>query len=204
MNKKFICINTNLKLLKSYIMIAPEEERFAKNANILAQAIHESLTKLYNSGHKTIDPTIVQMAAALISAFDKHYLIQGFIQNSHDKCWLYIKDKNEEFFLKNSSEIFKYLPMDRVNLFVDLFTTRDKNGIFIISDDLKDEIWGLLQAMVKIAIKYIHRMRSPKCIIQNNVQNNTYDAQFFDEVDLEKHAKSWNINLEFPTSKLNI
>jgi len=47
-------------------------------------------------------------------------------------------------------------------------------------------------------------MRSPKCIIQNNVQNNTYDAQFFDEVDLEKHAKSWNINLEFPTSKLNI
>jgi hypothetical protein len=185
-------------------MIALEEERFAKNANILAQAIHESLTKLYNSGHKTIDPTMVKMASALISAFDKHYLIQGFIENSHDKCWLYIKDKNEEFFLKNSSEIFKYLPMDRVNLFVDLFTTRDKNGIFVISDDLKDEIWGLLQAMVKIAIKYIHRMRSPKCIIQNNVKNNTYDAQFFDEVDLEKHAKIWNINLEFPTTKVNI
>jgi hypothetical protein len=184
--------------------IAPEEDRFAMNTNILAQAIQESITKLYNTGYRTIDPSMIQMAAAVISAFDKHYLIKGFIENSHDKCWVYIKDKNEEFFLKNSSEIFKYLPMDRVNLFMDLFTTCDENGVCVISDDLKDEIWGLLQAMVKISIKYIHKMRVPKCSIINNVPTNTYNRKFFDEVELEKHAKSWNINLEFPNTNLKI
>ena len=184
--------------------MAPEEERFAVNTNILAQAIQESITKLYDTGYRTIDPGMVQMAVAVISTFDKHYLIKGFIKNSHNTCWVYIKDKNQEFFLKNSSEIFKYLPMDRVNLFMDLFTTCDENGVCVISDDLKDEIWGLLQAMVKISIKYIHKMRVPKCSIINNVPTNTYNRKFFDEVELEKHAKSWNINLEFPTAKLNI
>jgi len=184
--------------------MAPEEERFAVNTNILAQAIQESITKLYDTGYRTIDPGMVQMAVAVISTFDKHYLIKGFIKNSHNTCWVYIKDKNQEFFLKNSSEIFKYLPMDRVNLFMDLFTTCDENGICVISDDLKDEIWGLLQAMVKISIKYIHKMRVPKCSINNNVLTNTYETNFFDEVDLESHAKYWNINLEFPTNNLNI
>ena len=59
--------------------VAPEEERFAKNATIMAQAVHESVQKLYNAGYKTIDPTLVALAVTVITAFDKHYLIQGKI-----------------------------------------------------------------------------------------------------------------------------
>ena len=181
--------------------IAPEEVRFSKNATILANALYESIETLYNAGYQTINPSLIQMAATMISSFDKHYLIQGFIENSHIKCWDLIKVKNEEFILKNSGEIFKYLPMNKVNLFVDLFTTKDQNGNFVISDDLKEEIWTILQAMVKISIKYVHKMRTPQCVIINNNIENIYTSSFFDDIDLNKHCKVWNITIEFPHKK---
>lgn len=69
----------------------PEEERFAKNTVIMIEAVHDSILKLYNAGYKTVDPTIVKLAASVITAFDKEFLIQGFIENSHEKCWDAIK-----------------------------------------------------------------------------------------------------------------
>jgi hypothetical protein len=91
--------------------------------------------------------------------------------------------------------------MNKVNLFVDLFTTKDQNGNFVISDDLKDEIWTILQAMVKISIKYVHKMRTPQCVIINNNIENIYTSSFFDDIDLNKHCKVWNITIEFPHKK---
>ena len=177
---------------------APEEERFSKNTIIMAQAIHESVQKLYHGGYKTIDPTIVALAITVISSFDKHYLIQGFIENSHDKCWDSIKARNEIFFVDNASDIFKYLPMDKVNLFKDLFLTKDSTGKCVISQSFKDQLWELFDAMVKISIKYIHRGRDPYSYSGSQGVVNTYGSQFFDEVDLNYHSRVWNVKLEFP------
>lgn len=178
--------------------VAPEEERFAKNATIMAQAVHESVQKLYNAGYKTIDPTLVALAVTVITAFDKHYLIQGFIENSHEKCWDSIKTRNELFFVKNASEIFKYLPMDKVNLFKDLFLTKDSQDNSVVSQSLKNQLWDLFDAMIKISIKYIHKNRSPYSYPTSNEMVNTYGAQFFEEVDLNHHAGVWGVKLEFP------
>jgi hypothetical protein len=180
--------------------IAPEEERFAKNTIIMAQAVHESIQRLYNAGYKTVDPNIVALAVTVISAFDKHYLIQGFIENSHDKCWDGIRGRNEIFFVENASDIFKYLPMDKVNLFKDLFLTRDPNGNSVISKSLKDQLWDLFDAMIKISIKYIHRGRNPYSYSTPQGTINTYGSMFFDEVDVHHHASVWGVKLEFPTN----
>jgi len=180
--------------------VAPEEERFAKNATIMAQAVHESIVKLYNSGYKTIDPTLVALAVTVISSFDKHYLIQGFIVNSHERCWDSIKRRDEIYFVENASDIFKYLPMDKVNLFKDLFQTKDSQGHCVISQSLKDQLWDLFDAMIKIAIKYIHKNRSPYSYSTPTGMVNTYGAQFFEEVDLNHHASVWRVKLEFPTN----
>ena len=178
--------------------VAPEEERFAKNTTIMAQAIHESVQKLYNAGYKTIDPPLVAFAATVISAFDKHFLIQGFIENSHTKCWDCIKKRDEIFFVENASEIFQYLPIDKVNLFKDLFLTRDAKGNSVVSLSLKNQLWDLFDAMVKISIKYVHKNRTPYSYQTNDGVFNTYGASFFDEVDLNRHASVWGIKLEFP------
>ena len=61
------------------------------------------------------------MIAAAIGAFNKKFLIEGFIENSHAKCWDNIKIRNEQFFSENSGDIFKYLPIHRVNLFKVIF-----------------------------------------------------------------------------------
>lgn len=180
--------------------VAPEEERFAKNTTIMAQAVHESVQKLYNGGYKTVDPGMVAFAVTVISAFDKHFLIQGFIENSHEKCWDSIKGRNEIFFIENASDIFKYLPMDKVNLFKDLFLTKDPQGNSVISQSLKNQLWDLFDAMIKISIKYIHKHRSPYSYQTDTGIVNAYAASFFDEVDLNRHAGVWGVKLEFPTN----
>lgn len=178
--------------------IAPEEERFSRNATIMAQAVHESITKLYNAGYKTVDPGIVLFAVTIISSFDKHYLIQGFIEGSHETCWDGIKRRDEVFFVENAGNIFKYLPMDKVNLFKDLFTTKDMNGNSVISQPFKDQLWDLLDAMVKISIKYVHKNRNPYSIQTNEGIVNGYSTSFFNQVDVGKHANIWGVKLDFP------
>lgn len=179
--------------------IAPEEERFAKNTTIMAQAVQECVQKLYNAGYKTADPATISLVVSMISAFNKHYLIQGFIQNSHQTCWDKIKERKEIFFVENAGDIFANLPMDKVNLFKDLFTTKDAKGVSVIAQSVKDQIWQLFDSMVKISIKYIHKNRSPYSYQTSDGQVvNTYGASFFDEVDIKYHAKIWEVKLEFP------
>lgn len=203
----------------------PEEERFSMNTVIMAQAVHESITRLFNAGYKTVNPTIVAFAIGVIQTFDKHYLIQGFIENCHPPpeswgknisnpttvCWDNIKQRDETFFVNNASNIFKYLPMDKVNLFKDLFTTVDTNGKCVISQSLKDQIWDLFDSMIKISIKYIHKNRGPYSIKTNPTLGGNsginpttdgimdyYSAEFFQEVNLEHHAYMWSVQLDFP------
>lgn len=177
-------MNTGLK---------PEEERFSETAVQLSKAVHHNVNNLYNMGHKTVDPSLVLVVSNVIGLFDKHTLIQGFITNSHSKCWDKIKERNEQFFIENASDIFKYLPAGEVNLFKDLFTTKDKNGKDVIDQDTKDQIWKLFDAMIKISIKYVHKHRSP---CSKNVDK-FYERNFFDEVDIIEHSTKWNIKLEF-------
>ncbi len=178
--------------------IAPEEERFSKNTTIMAQAIHECVTKLYNAGYKNVDPGIVAIAVTIISAFDRHYLIQGFIENSHENCWDNIKARKEEFFVDNASEVFRYLPMDKVNLFKDLFQTKDSRGNSVVPNSLKDQLWDLFDAMVKICIKYIHKNRSPYSYRSDDKLIKAYNASFFDEVNITRHSEIWDVTLDFP------
>lgn len=178
--------------------IPPEEERFALATTQLANAVYESVLHLNKLGYPTADPMLVQIVSCTIAIFDKHYLISGFIENSHHKCWDGIKRKDEQYFADNAGDIFKYLPSDKVNLFKDLFTTKDNNGKSVICQQTKDDVWELFTKMVKISIKYIHKYRSPVAISNNNgIITNKYEKSFHDEVNLAYHAKIWGVTLEF-------
>jgi len=180
------------------MLCVPEEERFAKNATIMAQAIHEGVKRLYDSGYQTVNPQLIMMAAGIISSFNKHFLIQGFIENSHASCWDKIKECDEQFFVEHATDIFQYLPMDKVNLFKDLFLTRDSSGISVVSQSLKDQIWDLFHAMIKISIKYVHKGRNPYSYNKDNGIVKTYGSSFFEEVDLDHHVQIWGVQLDFP------
>lgn len=175
-----------------------EKERFSITTCQLAEAIHYNVSILYEKGYKTIDPNLVLIVSEVIKQFDKDYLIKGFIENSHKSCWDNIKSKKEDFFVENANDIFKYLPAGEVNLFKDLFLTKDDDGNSVIDQQLKDQIWKLFEVMIKISIKYIHKNRSPFAITDKNGELfHKYETDFFNEIDLVKHAATWDIKLEF-------
>jgi hypothetical protein len=178
----------------SATQLPPEEERFAKNAAIMAEAVYESVLILYNAGYKTVDPGMIKLVTAVISGFDKHFLIKGFIENSHEKCWDNIRNRSEVFFVEQAADIFKYLPVDKVNLFKDLFTTVDNSGHSVVSQNLKDQLWDLFDVMVKISIKYVHKNRKP----YNDGVKNLYREEFFKDVNIPYHSNAWEVQLEFP------
>jgi hypothetical protein len=177
------------------MQLVPEEERFYKNICVMGEAIHECVSKLYGKGYKTVDPQIILLALEVMSVFDKNFLIRGFIENSHSKCWNYIQKRDEVYFVQNSADIFKYLPMDKINLFKDLFLTKDETGASVVPQALKDQIWSILDAMVKISIKYVHKNRKPS--INPKGEKVYLDPCFFNDLDLEWHAKNWGVLLVF-------
>lgn len=179
-------------------VLPPEEERFSITTGQLADLIHESVSQLCNSGYKTVDPQLIQMVSQIIQCYDKKYLIEGFIENSHRLCWNSIHKRDEEFFVKNAGTIFQYLPMDKVDLFKDLFHTKDQNGNSVIQQNLKDQLWRLFEVMVKISIKYVHKNRMPYSINNGKETISKYSVQFFEDVDINHHAALWKIALEFP------
>ena len=164
----------------------PEEERFKSNAIVMTKALQTGLQKLKHDGYD-VDLTVVTFAAALIGGFQPHALITGFISKSHVKCWDKIKERDETFFVENVASIFEHLPMDSVNLFKDLYLTKDKMGQNVISQKLKNEIWSLFDAMIKISIKYIHKHRE--------MVDGRYTKSFFDDVNLPHHIQNWQCKL---------
>ncbi len=175
----------------------PEEERFFDTTVQLSKAIHYNITNIYNLGYKTIDPNTILLLSKGIEFFDKHQLIMGFITNSHSMCWEKIKERDEKFFVENANDIFQYIPSGEINLFKDLFTTTDVNGVNIIDQDVKNQIWRLFDQMIKVSIKYIHRHRAPYSQKGNDSIECFYDRSFFDDVDIVKHSKMWAVDLVF-------
>lgn len=176
----------------------PEEVRFSTTTTQLAGLIYESVCKIRDLGYKTVDPQLVDMISKLIPVYDKKELIEGFITNSHVACWDSISKRDEEFFIKNAGEIFKYLPMDKVDLFKDLFQTKDSNGNNVIGEDLKNKLWRLFDSMVKISIKYVHKGRVPYSLDNGKEIISKYGLPFYEDVNITHHATLWKVTLEFP------
>jgi hypothetical protein len=85
-------------------------------------------------------------------------------------------------------------------LFCDLFCLRTADGKSVISEELKDQIWGLMMAMVKIAIKYVHENRGPTASGSATGAINSYKyPNFVEELTcLVEHAAKWGVKLDFP------
>jgi len=165
------------------IQLPPEETRFKKNVLTMANAIHFGFLKLSENGYKVMDITKIELFIALLQSkeLDEHFLITNFIEKSH-KVWDKIKERDEIYFCNNASSIFDFLPADKVNIFKDLFLTVDQQGVQVIGQTLKDQIWGLLDNMIKVSIKYLHKKR-----ITN--------LNFLSDININHHILIWQVVL---------
>lgn len=176
-------------------LLPPEEERFYINVENICQIVYSGISKLERSGHKTVDLTLVSIGIAMIKSYNKHSLIQRFIDKTHFKCWESIRNRDENFFINNAGDIFSSLPVESVNIFRDLFSVKDKNGNSVISQGLKDDLWKNFEANIKISIKYIYYGRSKQASETPDFFTQQYGPTFYQDVDLETHIKNFKPKL---------
>jgi len=191
--------------------IPPEEERFLTNILDLTYLIHELSGTCYDAGYD-VNPTLIMFAAKYLENSDPVTLIEPFIKYSYkfwgeetedengNKIGGEIKNRKEEFFINNAHEIFKNLPIqsDKLNAFKILFTATYKNGDDIIDQDERNNLWEMFDTLVKISIKYVHRVRG---IVLKSTPNGIvpkYKNPLFTYVKVGELSKIWKIDLPIP------
>ncbi len=177
----------------------PEEERFLTNVLDLTALVHELATTCWNSGTKDINPQLVFIAEKYLENYDKISLIETFIKHSHPH-WDEIKNRNEEFFIEHAHILFKHLPIDsnNINAFKVFFTAIDENGENIIIEEDRDAIWDIFDSLVKICIKYVHKVRGVKLVDTGKGLRPAYIKNKFPDIKVRKQAKIWGIKLQIP------
>lgn len=177
----------------------PEEERFITNVLDLTALVHELSTICWDAGRKDINPTMVAFAENYLEGYDSVELIDVFIRNSY-MHWHQIKDRNEIFFIKNAHVIFKNLPIDtsNINAFKLFFTAKDNNGNDIIEEDDRLAIWNIFESLVKICIKYVHRVRGVKLVSTPKGLRPAYIKKSYPKIKVRELAKTWEIDLRIP------
>ena len=158
--------------------LVKEEDRFAKNAAVMGEIMIECVETLQKRGYKTTDPGLLRLVASFIPTIDPKRIIQEFITRSHSQCWDAIKEKKEDFFINNAHDIFGFLPAEHVNIFRELFLTRDEKGKAVISQEYKEQIWDLFFAMVKISIKYCYK-----------------NPTLIEKDELDRHREKWGVKI---------
>ena len=177
----------------------PEEERFKINVLDLSDLVHELISQCWDNGIQDINPILIVAARAYLKNYDNIDLIETFIKYSH-MYWDEIKTRNENFFVEHSQNIFQYLPVAKGNIdaFKMLFTSVDKYGEKMICQEDRDAVWDMFDSLVKICIKYIHRVR--ECVLEEKDGKMVprYSKNLFPTIKARSHARKWDIELEIP------
>ena len=185
-------------------MSVSDEDRFRTTVLELTDLIHELTTICWDEGVETMNPSLIILGKSYLAGLNKTDLITAFINNSYgspdNNYWDEIRDRNEEFFINHSDSVFSNVPVGKGNMtaFKTLFTAKDENGENIINGEDRDAIWDMFFSLVKICIKYIHRVR--ECIIVeiDGKWKKRYQKNFFPKIKVLKEAKKWDIELEMP------
>ncbi len=194
-------LQTDIKSIYVYKMEQnpPEEERFITNVLDLTALVHELATICWDAGRKEVNPQLVAFAETYLESYNSVDLIETFIRHSN-KHWEKIRTHDEQFYIENAHTIFQHLPIktDNVNAFKLFFTAKDDNGEDIIIEDDRNAIWDIFESLVKISIKYIHRIRGVKLVSTKEGLRPAYIGKQFREIKVRELAKLWRIELPVP------
>lgn len=182
----------------------PEEDRFRTTVLELTDLIHELSSICWEEGIKSMNPSLIVLAKGYISGLDKIDLITAFINNSYgpqnNNYWDEIRERNETFFIEHSDSVFANVPVGKGNMtaFKTLFTAVDEDGKNIIIQEDRDAIWDMFYSLVKICIKYIHRVRECVVLEIGDKWKRRYKKNLFPRIKVISEAKKWDVELEMP------
>jgi len=184
------------------------EKRFETNMIHLSELLTEIITKLHQEKKTTLSPLIVSLIGGFIKGFSTKKTLENFIFYSH-KNWSQIKNRDEDFFVENADQIFADLKNyvnkadGHVEAFKELFTLKNSKGEYEVGTDDRDAIWAFFDSLVKIGIKYLHKVKGPVFIQHNGKKKKAYlnnfskNRKFLGEIKISGrsgHAKIWGLS----------
>lgn len=154
-------------------------ERFKANALSLCQLFEELQSQ---------DPAFqgisfgLTIASAMIEEAKAESLINDFIERSHP-YWEMIRLHDQAFFIERAPKLFVEVPAEYVSILTGLFAKG------LVPEASLSEFWGILEGMVRIAIRYIHTERQP--VIEG--ERVKYTRSFFPTVSVAKAKAVWGL-----------
>lgn len=171
-------------------------DRFYSSVNLLLDLAAEASGELAQKGITSLSENLITTARGFLGARKREEFIQKFIEKGHMECWDKVRVRDAQFFMDNASRLFGDVEGFDMNLFQDVFR-KDAGGKFLLSEELIEDVWANLESMIRISINYIHTMRKPGQVINNGATVSCYYNSFYDTVELQRHASTWNIVLMF-------
>lgn len=156
--------------------------KFKKNLLVLCDLLGEIIDYVKNKNFKTdLSSTTLEILKFSVSTMDEKNLIETYIKKSY-KYWDCIHQKDEIFLKENCFILFEGLPTDYIKIFSDILKTEN-----LLEDDIKDNIWEIIQALTINCIKHVH------CNRDFNVQSEKYTKIYFPDISLKNEFIKWNI-----------
>lgn len=136
----------------SEISLEEWEKKFYNNLERMIFFIEQVIEKLNKNGIKTLNNEQISLVKAFLPTIPKEKIINTFINKSYSSeinnfiLWDKINEKDEDFFINNSNEIFSGIVNN------DLFHHFFKNDC--INQNEKNAIWKFLNQFIMISIRY--------------------------------------------------
>ncbi len=186
-------------------------QMFVENIEDLADTLVDIIetVKKDHAGIK-LDPNIILVAKEAINIVDKDRILKNYIQHSHQH-WDKIYDKDRKFFTSEdgAQKVFSALPVGAVKEFQIFGETKNSEGKYIVEQKDIEILWEYFHSLTRLSIRHIHLTQGP-CMVESadGTIRRAYKRNFLamygiarsttDSIDLNKHARKWNVELVFP------
>src|SRR5262245_46127341 len=119
--------------------VLSQPEKFYAVFKGLFEAMEIVIGDLNAAGKTTLNVGNVSLVRNFIMGLDRGYHIKTFIETS-EQHWDKINNKDDDFFVKNSGEIFgKYAKMEEFNALKVIFG-KNSDGTDIVDSQTKDDV----------------------------------------------------------------
>jgi hypothetical protein len=162
-----------------------EEEnsiKFKTNLINLCDLLGEIIDYVKNKNFETdLNSGVINIGKMVIESKNSIELIIPFIKKSYN-YWEFIYEKNEDFLINNCFVLFEGIPENYIIVLKEILERKD-----LIDDEIRENLWEVIQALVVNCIKHIHIHR------EFSEEKQKYTKTYFPDVSIKKEFERWKI-----------
>lgn len=180
-------------------MAVTQIDKFCRNLEGLLDNMKDIIGDLNMAQLTSLTKGDVDIVKTYAINLDKKFLIESFISSS-EPHWDKILNKDDEFFITKSSDIFgEYANYQNFNALKIIFSKNDK-GTSLVDVDTREGIREYIFSLIRISIGYIFQSKggTVEKVNENGINKTkiTYrNKNAFPSINIREHADKWKVKL---------